>query len=141
MSEINYFQGNLKYLRAVKSMTQSELGNEFGLKKSQISLYENGGSYPLIPLARKIALYFGLTLNDLFEKDLIPNSPSPPNDNGKHAEGVGESNPLKAVREEKEEAEQPPPLPQNKGDNNKEEIKLLRQTALDILNKIELMNA
>jgi DNA-binding XRE family transcriptional regulator len=75
--EINYFKSNLKYLRSRKCMTQSELGSVFDLKKSQISSYEVGSSFPLIPLAIKIAQYFEITLSDLFESDL-QNPPDPP---------------------------------------------------------------
>jgi putative transcriptional regulator len=81
--EFNYFKGNLRYLRAKKGMTQSDLGLIFDLKKSQISSYEMGSSFPLIPLAIKIAKYFNITLSELFETD-IQNSPEqPPPKNGK----------------------------------------------------------
>jgi transcriptional regulator with XRE-family HTH domain len=132
------FSANLKYLRKKFGYNQIELAKKLGLSKGQIWNYENGISYPLMEIAFKICEEFDVGLDDLFRNSINEPPPEPPTRNGKHTEWVGESNPLKAV---KAEAEQPPPLPQNKGDNNKEEIKLLRQTALEILNKIELMNA
>ena len=77
----NYFSENLRYLRQLKGFTLVECGDIFDLGKSQISLYENGKSYPPIPIARKICNYFNLSLSELFEMDLRPSAPpngSPP---------------------------------------------------------------
>ena len=127
---------NIKYERVRMDLSQRKLAEMLNLKgSSTVTHWERGNGYPTLETFLILCNFFNRTPGDMFADSL----PSPPPNENKHTEVVGESNPLIAVKNNKEEAEQPPPLPQNKGDN-KEDIKLLRQTALDILNKIELMS-
>jgi transcriptional regulator with XRE-family HTH domain len=73
--EKNFFAENLRYKRQVKGMNLVELGEVFELGKSQISLYENGKSYPPMSVARKICKYFGVSLDEMFESDMRPQEP------------------------------------------------------------------
>ncbi len=135
--EINFFAENLKYLRLLKGNTLVELGEEFDLGKSQISLYENGKSYPPIPVARKICKHFHVTLDEMFEKDLRPEQPPPKN--GKRTE-VGALQ--KHVEQELQEmdvggvskaAESPP--------GDKTEIQRMKKQMLEMMMKLEDMDA
>jgi transcriptional regulator with XRE-family HTH domain len=93
--EINYFKANFKYLRRNIGLTQTEIGAHLGIGKSQVSEYENGSSLPLMPMARKMARFFEVSLDELFESDLLNPIDRPPK-NGKRmrfeppdTEGVG----------------------------------------------------
>lgn len=56
---------NIRALRKAAGMTMKQLGNLMGVSESAISLYENGKAEPDIAMLRKIADYFGVTIDYL----------------------------------------------------------------------------
>jgi len=64
------FSSNIKYLRKLKKFTQGEMAGELALKNTAISNWEQGISIPDVSVALKISNYFGVSVNDLFSKDL-----------------------------------------------------------------------
>jgi transcriptional regulator with XRE-family HTH domain len=56
---------NLKKLRRERGNTQSELAAHLGLSSPAISKWEKGESYPDIELLPAIALYYGVSVDDL----------------------------------------------------------------------------
>ena len=66
----NQFPSNLKYLLSYKGMSQQELANVIGKKRSAVGSYIRGESEPNIEILIKITDYFGISLNDLVFKNL-----------------------------------------------------------------------
>ena len=64
-----YIHQNIKYLRLKKKLNQTEFGAEFGLTRGKIYSYE-GKIEPPISVISAFASYFGMTIDDLIQKDL-----------------------------------------------------------------------
>ena len=60
-----YLNENLKRLRQAKGMTQEELAEEIGASVQSVSRWEVGSSYPDVEMIPVIALYFGVTTDEL----------------------------------------------------------------------------
>ncbi|KEO72024.1 helix-turn-helix transcriptional regulator [Anditalea andensis] len=60
----------LKVERAKKDITQQDLAEEIGVSRQTINSIESGKYVPSTVLALKIARYFEVTVNDIFELDL-----------------------------------------------------------------------
>lgn len=58
---------NLRRLRAVKGMTQQELGEKIGVTGKAIGHYEKGIRQPNLELAKKIADVFETTIEEIFD--------------------------------------------------------------------------
>ena len=58
---------NLRRLRAVKGMTQQELGEKIGVTGKAIRHYEKGIRQPNLELAKKIADVFETTIEEIFD--------------------------------------------------------------------------
>src|SRR5688500_18271378 len=67
-----FLADNIKFLRKslIPSMSQLEFGKLFGLKRSNISSYEDGRALPKKDIAKNIANYFGLKIEELEEKNI-----------------------------------------------------------------------
>lgn len=66
----NHFGSNIKYLRRKRLLTQNELACEVCISQNTISDWEQNEKYPNIVLVAMLADYFGVTIDDLFFKDL-----------------------------------------------------------------------
>lgn len=66
----NFLASNLKYLSALKGMTQTQLSVELGFANSTISNYINKKSEPDPDKLLDIAAYFNITVDHLIGKDL-----------------------------------------------------------------------
>ena len=67
---MNYLSENLKYLRQRSQLTQQDLAEKLGLKRSHIGAYEEGRATPKIATLIQIISYFDLTLDQLIRDDL-----------------------------------------------------------------------
>jgi putative transcriptional regulator len=56
-------------LRQAKGLTQSELGDDLGVSRQTIAAIEKCRYLPSLPLAFKIARYFGHTIEEIFHED------------------------------------------------------------------------
>ena len=65
------FGEKLKALRKKIGKTQAQLGDQFGLAESTISLYESNKRSPDKDTVRKIAAFFGVTTDYLLEQPKI----------------------------------------------------------------------
>ena len=68
------FVNNLKILRRNKGLTQTELGQHFGLSKTAISLYESGKRGMDSDLVKKLADFFDCTTDYLLQQAAYPGS-------------------------------------------------------------------
>jgi transcriptional regulator with XRE-family HTH domain len=66
----NFISLNIRYLRNSKKLSQLELSEEIGVKRTSVASWEQGISYPNINTLLKLCNYFGLKLDDLITKDL-----------------------------------------------------------------------
>jgi transcriptional regulator with XRE-family HTH domain len=66
----NYFSDNIALLRKVKGLTQTQLAEVIGKKKSIIGPYERGEIEPDITSLIKISDFFGIPITDLIQKNL-----------------------------------------------------------------------
>ena len=57
----------IKYLRQQKGITQEKLAEYLGISYQAISKWENDVAYPDITMLPKISVYFGITIDELFE--------------------------------------------------------------------------
>ena len=61
---------NLKYLRRKYNYDQGELADKLQIKQAAISAYETGRNEPKIYALIKLSMLFGVTIDDLINKDL-----------------------------------------------------------------------
>lgn len=59
-------KNRIEELRNEKGIRQEELARELGVSRQTISSLENGRYNPSIMLAYKVAVFFGLTIEDVF---------------------------------------------------------------------------
>ncbi len=59
-------ENKIKELRKIKKITQDELALAVGVTRQTVISLENGRYNASLILAHKIALYFGLTIEDIF---------------------------------------------------------------------------
>ena len=60
------FKENFKELRVKKGVTQEQLATHLTVSSQAVSKWERGEGYPDITLLPRIALYFGVSIDDLF---------------------------------------------------------------------------
>ena len=59
-------RNNLDKLRKIKGLTQEEFAKELRVSRQTISAIENGKYNPSLDLAFEIALYFNMTIEEVF---------------------------------------------------------------------------
>ena len=59
-------RNKLDKLRKIKGLTQEEFANEVRVSRQTISAIENGKYNPSLDLAFEIALYFNMTIEEVF---------------------------------------------------------------------------
>lgn len=64
---------NIRKIRTVKGLNQSQFAELFNLNRARIGAYEEGRAEPKIDVVIEIAKYFSIPLNDIFVKDLTVN--------------------------------------------------------------------
>jgi putative transcriptional regulator len=60
-------KNKIKVYRAMRDITQEKLAHELGITRQTVISIEKGKWDPSLPLALKIAKYFGVTIEDIFE--------------------------------------------------------------------------
>lgn len=66
-------QKNIKKLRNIKGLNQSEFAKLFDLTRANIGSYEEGRAQPKIETATRIANYFSISLDDFVNRELSVN--------------------------------------------------------------------
>ena len=61
---------NIKYLRKRKGLTQGDLAERIGIKRSLVGAYEEGRADPRIENLKKLSKYFDIDVDILISKDL-----------------------------------------------------------------------
>jgi putative transcriptional regulator len=56
-------------LRTAKGLSQQSLGEALGVSRQTINAIEQGRYDPSLPLAIRLARYFGLTVEEIFHAD------------------------------------------------------------------------
>ena len=59
----------IRYERQKKNLTQKEFGQILSITQNALSMYELGKRIPDVPMLRRIADYFGITLDELTAPD------------------------------------------------------------------------
>lgn len=62
-------KNRIRVLRAERQWSQAELAERVGVSRNSINSVENGKFDPSLPLAFRIADAFGLTIEQVFERD------------------------------------------------------------------------
>lgn len=70
---MSYVGKNIKKIRSVKNLNQSQFADLFELKRASIGAYEEGRAEPKIATLMQIAKHFGITTDDLLNKELSVN--------------------------------------------------------------------
>ncbi len=70
---MSHFGKNIKKIRIVKKMSQTEFADLFNLKRTALGSYEEGRAEAKIDTVIKIADYFNLSLDQLLRKELTIN--------------------------------------------------------------------
>jgi len=63
--------GNIRRLRLAKGLTQEQLAEVFGVSPQAVSRWENDSAYPDITLLPGMAMYFGVSTDELIGMDVI----------------------------------------------------------------------
>jgi transcriptional regulator with XRE-family HTH domain len=72
---MSYFGIRLKYLRRQDGLTQVQLADALGVKKSTIGMWENGKRDPDFETLEKLADYFNVNIGSFFVSE--ENGPAP----------------------------------------------------------------
>ena len=64
----NEFGKKLKEFRVAKGLSQQKLGEELGFCNQTISFWESGSREPDLDTVLKIARYFSVSVDELFEE-------------------------------------------------------------------------
>ena len=64
---LNNFAKNLKFERESRKITQKNVADSIGIKTQSYQAYEAGISLPTVENLLKIALIFGVSIDELFE--------------------------------------------------------------------------
>jgi transcriptional regulator with XRE-family HTH domain len=67
---MNYFSKNMVHLRKRFSITQSSVSKYVGKRQSTIGNWENGATYPDLDDIFKLIQFFGISFEDLTQRDL-----------------------------------------------------------------------
>lgn len=62
-------KNRLKVLRAERDWSQQDLADRLGVSRQSVNAIEKGRYDPSLPLAFSISEVFGLTIEEIFEKD------------------------------------------------------------------------
>lgn len=62
-------RNTVRDLRVAKGLSQAALGADLGVSRQTVIAIENGRYDPSLPLAIKIARYFGRTVEEIFHAD------------------------------------------------------------------------
>ena len=62
-------KNRLKVLRAERDWSQQDLADRLEVSRQSVNAIEKGRYDPSLPLAFKIADLFGLTIEDIFQRD------------------------------------------------------------------------
>jgi putative transcriptional regulator len=60
---------DVRALRTAKGMSQQGLGDALGVSRQTVNAIEQGRYDPSLPLAIRLARYFGLTVEEIFHAD------------------------------------------------------------------------
>lgn len=60
---------DVRELRAAKGLSQQQLGQELGVSRQTVNAIEQGRYAPSLPLAIKMARYFGRPVEEVFHVD------------------------------------------------------------------------
>ncbi|MDA3817579.1 MAG: LexA family transcriptional regulator [Prolixibacteraceae bacterium] len=74
-----HLQQNIKFMRKRKELTQGQLADKLGIKRSLIGAYEEGRAVPKLLVIQQMSLLFGLSIDrlltvDLSKEDVLPAS-------------------------------------------------------------------
>jgi len=67
---MNFISSNIKFLRTLTGMSQSDLAEKVGLNRGNITSYERDVAKPSIDTLPKIAGFFNVSLSDFIQLDL-----------------------------------------------------------------------
>ncbi|HAT4274449.1 TPA: helix-turn-helix transcriptional regulator, partial [Clostridium perfringens] len=70
MDNLSFFPNNLKTLRKLNLLSQSELSKLLGISRSSLSFYESGESEPTLNVLIKISKFFNVSLDYLIFKKI-----------------------------------------------------------------------
>ena len=59
----------MRALRTAKGLSQQALGEALGVSRQTVNAIEQGRYDPSLPLAIRLARYFGLTVEEIFHAD------------------------------------------------------------------------
>lgn len=66
-----YFSEKFKQLRKINDLTQEQIADTFQVSPQSVSRWETGANYPDVELLPHIAIYFNVTIDELFGTDEI----------------------------------------------------------------------
>jgi len=68
-STLDIVENDVKDLRAAQGISQAHLGAALGVSRQTVIAIERGRYDPSLPLAIRIARYFGLSVEEVFHVD------------------------------------------------------------------------
>src|SRR5690606_38203669 len=67
---MSHIAPNLRYLRKRKGLTQQQFADLMGIKRSLVGAYEEYRAQPKYDLLKKMAAYFGLSMDELTQSKI-----------------------------------------------------------------------
>lgn len=81
-------QEKIKELRLNNGISQKKLADSIGVAQSSINYWEKGQRTPSVSAAQKLADYFNITLDELYDIDNIEDIPKRPDTIAAHFDGT-----------------------------------------------------
>ncbi|WP_430813867.1 helix-turn-helix domain-containing protein [Carboxylicivirga sp. RSCT41] len=70
---MSYFGSNIRKIRSIQKISQTEFAEIFDLSRASVGSYEEGRAEPKIDLINRVAKYFSITIDELINKELTVN--------------------------------------------------------------------
>ncbi|MCU4165196.1 helix-turn-helix domain-containing protein [Carboxylicivirga caseinilyticus] len=70
---MSFFGKNIRKIRSIKKISQSEFASIFDLSRASIGSYEEGRAEPKLEIINRVAKYFSITIDELINKELTVN--------------------------------------------------------------------
>ncbi|MCU4175154.1 helix-turn-helix domain-containing protein [Carboxylicivirga sp. N1Y90] len=70
---MSFFGKNIRKIRSIRKISQTEFANIFDLSRASVGSYEEGRAEPKLELINNVAKHFSITIDELINKELTVN--------------------------------------------------------------------
>jgi transcriptional regulator with XRE-family HTH domain len=101
---------NIRYIRHSQRLSQQEMADQLGIKRSLLGAYEEARATPRYPVLEKLSVLSGISVSDLLNKNMVPEDFTFPARGGRKPSGAQGGHRTNAPTAAKGAARQEAPL-------------------------------